>query len=122
MKILPLLRTALLLSAAAMLPAAMHSQISFALSIRMAPPSLPIYVQPPCPAANLMWAPGYWAYASEGYYWVPGTWVPAPEPGLLWTPGYWGYENGNYGWSEGYWGPHVEQKRNSAGSLSGEHG
>ena len=30
-----------------------------------------------------------WAYAADGYFWVPGTWVLAPEPGFLWTPGYW---------------------------------
>jgi hypothetical protein len=56
------------------------------ISIGIAPPVLPVYVQPPCPTEGYMWTPGYWAYGDAGYYWVPGAWVPAPEPGLLWTP------------------------------------
>ena len=54
-----------------------------------------------------MWTPGYWAYGDDGYYWVPGTWVPAPYVGALWTPGYWGWGSGLYVWHPGYWGPHV---------------
>ena len=65
-------------------------------SITVAPPPLPVYVQPVCPQPGYMWSPGYWAWGDEGYYWVPGTWVPAPAPGLLWTPGYWGWANGYY--------------------------
>ena len=54
-----------------------------------------------------MWSPGYWAYGEDGYYWVPGTWVPAPYEGALWTPPYWGWSGGLYVFHEGYWGPHV---------------
>jgi hypothetical protein len=56
-----------------------------------------------------MWVPGYWAYDydSEGYYWVPGAWVPAPYEGALWTPPYWGWDNGFYAFHAGYWGPMV---------------
>ena len=54
-----------------------------------------------------MWTPGYWAWGNDGYYWVPGTWVPAPAVGLLWTPGYWGWSGGYYRWNVCYWGPHV---------------
>lgn len=75
--------------------------------VTIAPPVLPVYVQPPCPGDGYIWTPGYWAYGPDGYYWVPGTWVPAPEPGLLWTPGYWGWSAGFYVWHPGYWGPHV---------------
>jgi hypothetical protein len=68
------------------------------ISINFAPPILPVYEQPPCPEPNLMWTPGYWAYGDEGYFWVPGAWVPAPFEGGLWTPGYWGWNAGvNYG-------------------------
>ena len=77
------------------------------ISVGFAPPPLPVYEQPPCPEPGLMWTPGYWAYGDDGYYWVPGTWVPAPEPGYLWTPPYWGWENGLYLFHRGYWGPHV---------------
>jgi WXXGXW repeat (2 copies) len=74
--------------------------------INLAPPALPIYVQPPCPGPGYLWTPGYWAYAG-GYYWVPGTWVLPPAIGMLWTPGYWGFVGGAYAWHAGYWGPHV---------------
>ena len=89
-------------------PAASYAQISIGISITTAPPILPVYVQPPCPAPNYIWTPGYWAWGPEGYYWVPGTWVLAPQPGYLWTPGYWGYgPSGVYLWHGGYWGPHI---------------
>ena len=77
------------------------------ISVNFGPPTLPVYVQPPCPDPNLIWTPGYWAYGPEGYYWVPGAWVPAPYVGALWTPPYWGFENGLYLFHPGYWGPHV---------------
>jgi hypothetical protein len=54
-----------------------------------------------------MWTPGYWAYGDDGYYWVPGAWVPAPYEGALWTPPYWGWSGGLYIFHPGYWGPHV---------------
>ncbi len=91
----------------AMLPVASFAGIAVGVSINIAPPLLPVYVQPAPPAADYIWTPGYWAYGDDGYYWVPGTWVLAPEPGLLWTPGYWGWEGGGYLWHGGYWGPHV---------------
>ncbi len=84
--------------------------VSFAgvfVSITVAPPPLPVYVQPVCPEPGYMWSPGYWAWGDEGYYWVPGTWVPAPAVGMLWTPGYWGWVDGYYRWNAGYWGPHI---------------
>src|SRR5579863_4654710 len=76
-------------------------------SVTIAPPVLPVYVQPPCPGDGYIWTPGYWAYGPDGYYWVPGTWVLAPQIGFLWTPGYWGWGGGGYFWHAGYWGPHV---------------
>ncbi len=77
------------------------------ISVGIAPPVLPVYVQPACPGDGYIWTPGYWAYGPDGYYWVPGTWVVAPEPGFLWTPGYWGFGGGLYAWHAGYWGPHI---------------
>src|ERR1700677_2693067 len=97
-----LLLFALLLS---VIPASLHAQI--AISVNFAPPPLPVYVQPICPQPNLMWTPGYWAYAEGDYFWVPGAWVPVPYVGALWTPGYWGWNDGNYAYNEGYWGPQV---------------
>jgi hypothetical protein len=83
------------------------SQAGVFISVGFAPPVLPVYVQPVCPQPGLMWTPGYWAYGDDGYYWVPGAWVPSPYVGALWTPGYWGWGNGLYVWHGGYWGPHV---------------
>jgi hypothetical protein len=77
------------------------------ISVGFAPPPLVVYEQPPCPEEGLMWTPGYWAYGPDGYYWVPGAWVPAPYEGALWTPGYWGYEEDVYVFHPGYWGQHV---------------
>jgi hypothetical protein len=77
------------------------------ISVGFAPPVLPVYEQPPCPQPGWMWTPGYWAYGDDGYYWVPGAWVPAPYTGALWTPPYWGWSGGLYVFHGGYWGPHV---------------
>lgn len=79
-------------------------RVGFAVSVRIAPPLLPVYVQPLCPGPGYIWEPGYWAYGDDGYYWVPGIWVLPPGAGLLWTPGYWGFSNGLYVWNAGYWG------------------
>ncbi len=88
------------------LPAA-EAHAGIFVSVAIAPPALPVYVQPPLPAPGYIWTPGYWAYGDAGYYWVPGVWVHPPRVGLLWTPGYWGFAGGFYGWHAGYWGPHV---------------
>src|ERR1700677_1407043 len=74
--------------------------------ISIAPPPIPVYVQPPIPEPGYMWTPGYWAYENN-YYWVPGTWVEPPSVGVLWTPPYWGFIGGVYGFNARYWGPHV---------------
>ena len=87
------------------LPQAVPAQVF--ISVRIGPPALPIYTQPPCPVPGYLWTPGYWAYGPMGYYWVPGVWVAPPRIGLLWTPGYWGLVGGIYSWHGGYWGPHV---------------
>jgi len=88
-------------------PLTSFAQIAVGVSIRVGPPALPVYEQPPCPVDGYLWTPGYWAYGPVGYYWVPGVWVAPPRAGLLWTPGYWGFEGGLYAWHAGYWGPHV---------------
>ncbi len=93
------------------IPAALSSpssaQIAVGISVRIAPPALPVYEQPLCPGPGYLWTPGYWAWDDDaGYYWVPGTWVVAPV-GLLWTPGYWGWNDGVYAFNEGYWGPEI---------------
>jgi hypothetical protein len=83
------------------------SQAGVFISVNFGPPVLPVYEQPICPAPNLIWTPGFWNYGPDGYYWVPGAWVPSPFVGGLWTPGYWGWGNGLYVFHPGYWGYHV---------------
>jgi hypothetical protein len=97
---------ALLLAA---IPALSSAGLFVGVSVNIAPPPLPVYVQPACPEPGYLWVPGYWAWDDGAYYWVPGTWVLPPEVGLLWTPGWWGWdEDGDdYVWHAGYWGPQV---------------
>ena len=95
---------ALLLCAA---PTLSEAGVNLNFSVSVAPPVLPVYVQPPLPAPGYIWTPGYWAWGGTDYYWVPGTWVLPPASDVLWTPGYWSWRNGFYGWSPGYWGPVV---------------
>ncbi len=94
----------LLPALAVMSPAPSYAQL---VSITIAPPVLPVYVQPAIPAPGYIWTPGYWAYGPDGYFWVPGTWVMPPSVGVLWTPGYWGWNSGVYAWNAGYWGPTI---------------
>lgn len=74
-----------------------------------APPALPEYDQPECPADGYMWQPGYWAFSpiARDYYWVPGVWVAPPAVGVYWTPGYWAFFGGIYRFHVGYWGHSV---------------
>jgi hypothetical protein len=94
---------ALLLVAPAIAPAQIN------ISVNLAPPELPVYVQPPIPEDGYLWTPGYWAWSDDAqqYYWVPGTWVQPPQPEYLWTPAYWGWEGGAYLFHDGYWGPQI---------------
>ncbi len=98
-------RWLLLIALLVLIPASSYAGVF--ISVGFAPPVLPVYVQPPCPEPGLMWTPGYWAYGDDGYYWVPGAWVPAPYFGALWTPPYWGWSEGVYMFHPGYWGAHV---------------
>lgn len=104
-----LFATAVGLGVAAIHPAPAAAQISIGVSINFAPPPLPIYDQPPIPAPDYLWAPGYWAWDPDfgDYYWVPGAWVAPPRPGLLWTPPWWGWSDGAYVFHDGYWGPQI---------------
>ena len=105
MELTSLVRKFVVGAALALLPAASFAGVF--ISVGIAPPVLPVYVQPVAPGDGYLWNPGYWAYGDEGYYWVPGVWVRPPQVGLLWTPGYWGWGGGAYLFHAGYWGPHV---------------
>ena len=105
MRLQSVVPSAVLALAVSLIPTA--SQAGVLVSITVAPPILPVYVQPICPEVGFLWTPGYWAYGEAGYFWVPGVWMRPPNVGLLWTPGYWGWGGGVYAWNAGYWGPHV---------------
>ena len=98
---------ALAVTPAVFAPAPAQARISVGISVDLAPPALPVYVQPPMPAEGYIWVPGYWAYGDDGYYWVEGEWEQPPDAGLLWTPAYWGWDDGAYVFHDGYWGEHV---------------
>ena len=83
------------------------AQAQIGVSVQIAPPILPVYVQPPMPAEGYLWTPGYWAYENAAYSWVAGAWLLPPGVGQLWTPPYWGWGGGGYLFHAGYWGPHV---------------
>ena len=99
------LLTGLLITTAVIAPTLAHADVDVVVGV--APPALPIYVQPPLPGDGYMWTPGYWAWNGVDYYWIPGTWVLAPYTGALWTPGYWGAFDGGFAWHGGYWADHV---------------
>src|SRR5260370_27843216 len=100
-----LLTTLIVVLATLALPTASFAGVF--VSITVAPPLLPVYVQPVCPGPEFIWTPGNWPYGDDGYYWVPGTWVLAPRVGVLWTPGYWGFGAGYYPWPPRHCGPHI---------------
>ena len=101
---MPIARVLPVLLAFILLPAAPSpSRAQLLVRVELAPPPLPVYVQPVIPGPDYIWVPGYWAWGPNGYFWVPGTWVFAPTPGLLWT------RNGHAEW------PHDGQRR--AGCL-----
>jgi WXXGXW repeat (2 copies) len=77
--------------------------------VKVAPPLLPSYAQPPVPEEGYVWMPGFWAWREEipDYFWVPGTWVRPPRAGLLWTPAYWSRVDGGYVFHSGYWAEQV---------------
>ena len=91
----------------ALLSLSMASFGQVAISVRFAPPPLPVYEQPLCPGDGYIWTPGYWAWDGDDYYWVPGTWILAPQVGFLWTPPWWGWDGGVYLFHAGWWGPTV---------------
>jgi hypothetical protein len=97
------------LSLAGLLGAVPPAAAQVRLAIRIGPPPLPLFEQPPLVGEDLLWLPGYWAWnpADADYFWVPGTWAPAPRPGELWTPGWWSFDGGAYLWRPGYWSNQV---------------
>src|SRR6185312_6862411 len=73
MRIATAIRSLVLTAAVSIIPAASYAGVFVSIGIG-APPVLPVYAQPICPAAGYIWTPGYWGWAPTGYYWHPGYW------------------------------------------------
>lgn len=86
-----------------------QAQVAVDATATIAPPPLPVYVQPPIPGVGYLWVPGYWAWDGSEYYWVPGYWGMPPTANLYWTPAYWAWDAAanDYAFYAGYWGPTV---------------
>src|SRR5271163_4682728 len=83
-----------------LLPLLSMAQISVGISVNIAPPELPVYVQPPIPADGYLWTPGYWGWANGVYAWNAGFW--GPHIGFYGGVNY-GYGYGGHGYEGGYW-------------------
>ena len=81
MKITRLIKTSIgtvALAGALLLAAPRSAQAGVFVSVAIAPPAIPVYVQPPIPGDGYIWTPGYWAWTGDGYEWVDGAWVEPP--------------------------------------------
>ncbi|HTQ38074.1 MAG TPA: YXWGXW repeat-containing protein [Pirellulales bacterium] len=60
---------------------------------------------------NIVWIPGYWAWADDrqDFIWVSGVWRAAP-PGQTWVPGYWSEVDGGFQWTAGLWTATAKQE------------
>src|SRR5438552_10676157 len=58
-------RTLLVAMLALAFPVASFAHWDVGISVSVAPPLLPVYVQPPCPSPGYIWTPGYWAYSDD---------------------------------------------------------
>ncbi|WP_255653997.1 YXWGXW repeat-containing protein [Corallococcus sp. EGB] len=69
-----------------------------------APPALRVESQPPAPAPDYVWAPGYWYWGANGYEWVSGTWMEPPRPGLVFVSPHWVRRGPSWVFVGGGWG------------------
>jgi len=111
----------------ATLPVVSDAGVFVGVSVNIAPPELPVYVQPPCPAAGYIWIPatGRGLTRTTTGYPEPGHWRPRwaccgrPDTGLgerrvCLERRYWGRHVGFYGgvnYGFGYFGDGYEGGR-----------
>jgi hypothetical protein len=65
-------------------------------------PELPPEMRPQ--GDNVVWVPGYWAWADDrnDFIWISGVWRDIP-PNQQWVPGYWTQVTDGYQWVRGFW-------------------
>ncbi|RKH08650.1 hypothetical protein D7V97_18890, partial [Corallococcus sp. CA053C] len=68
-----------------------------------APPALRVEAQPPAPAPDYTWAPGYWYWGVNGYEWVEGSWMEPPRPGFVFVSPRWVRRGPSYVFVGGGW-------------------
>jgi hypothetical protein len=68
-----------------------------------APPPTPAEVRPPMPAANAVWAAGYWIYDGRTYTWTSGHWEIPPPYAHTYIPAHSENRNGQMVFVQGYW-------------------
>ena len=81
-------------------PMAARAQMEVGVSVQLAPPMLPIYVQPPLPQEGYIWTPGYWGWSGRFYRWNAGYW--GPHVGFYGGINY-GFGYGGRGYDGGHW-------------------
>lgn len=73
------------------------------LSTTQAPPPVQNEVQPARPAANVVWAPGYWYWSGVDWVWIEGSWVTPPRAGLTFVSPRWVLRGGSWVFVTGGW-------------------
>ena len=100
MKKLVLGSVAAVVLAGSALVAEARSSVDF--YVNVAPPA-PRYEVVPAPRAGYVWAPGYWDWRADRYYWVRGSWS-RPRHGYYYEPVRWVHRDGRYyrngGWRD----------------------
>src|SRR5579871_4204338 len=102
----------------AALPLAAPAFVSVGISVNIAPPPLPVYVQPPLPAVGFLWTPGYWGWEGGVYLWHGGYW--GPHVGFYGGVNY-GFGYGGVGFEGGYWRGRDFYYNRSVSNLGGVH-
>ncbi len=71
------------------------------------PPPPPVRTEvipkPPVSETPLIWQPGHWDWAGNGYSWREGEWVQRAGHGTEWQDGYWSNQSGTWTWLPGHW-------------------
>ena len=67
------------------------------------PPPTPNDPVPPQPAANAIWAPGYWIYDGRTYTWMAGRWEIPPPLARTYVPAHSENRDGQVVFVPGHW-------------------